>query len=72
VAEFFASYGLFLLKVITFVVAILIVIFAIAMLGSRGRKSGSEGRIEITKLNEQFDDMKESLSFFYSMTRRKS
>lgn len=62
-AEFFASYGLFLLKVITFVVAILIVVFAIAMLGSRGRKSGSEGRIEITKLNEQLDDMKEALSF---------
>jgi len=62
VAEFFASYGLFLLKVITFVVAILIVVFAVAMLGSRGRKPGSEGRIEITKLNEQLDDMKESLS----------
>jgi len=63
VAEFFADYGLFLLKVITFVVAILIVIFAIVMAGGRGRKHGSEGRIEITKLNEQFDDMKESLSF---------
>lgn len=62
-AEFFANYGLFLLKVITFVVAILIVVFAITMLGTRGRKSGSEGRIEITKLNEQFDDMKEALSF---------
>lgn len=62
-AEFFASYGLFLLKVITFVVAIVIIVFVIAMVGSRGRKSGSEGRIEITKLNEQFEDMKESLSF---------
>ena len=61
--EFFASYGLFLLKVITFVVAALIVIFAITMASSRGRKSSSEGRIELTKLNEQFDDMKESLSF---------
>ncbi len=62
-AEFFASYGLFLLKVITFVVAVLIIIFAIAMLSMRGRKPGSGGRIEITKLNEQFDEMKEALSF---------
>lgn len=61
--EFFASYGLFLLKVITFLVAVLIVIFAIVMASSRGKKSGSEGRIEITKLNERLDDMKESLSF---------
>jgi len=63
VAEFFASYGLFLLKVVTFVVAILVVIGVIFMLGSRGRKPGSEGRIEITKMNEQLDDMKEALSF---------
>jgi len=63
VAEFFASYGLFLLKVLTFLVAVLVVIFTIAFLGSRGRKGGGEGRIEITKLNEQFDDMRESLSF---------
>jgi len=63
VGEFFASYGLFLLKVITFVVAVLIIIFAIVMASSRGRKSGSEGRIEITNLNERYEDMKESLSF---------
>lgn len=62
-AEFIANYGLFLLKVITFVIAIMIVVFFIVMMGSRGRKPGSEGRIEITKMNEQFDDMKESLSF---------
>lgn len=61
-AEFFANYGLFLLKVITFVVAILIVVFAIAALSGRTRKHGSEGHIEITKLNEQLDQMKESLS----------
>ncbi len=61
-AEFFASYGLFLLKVMTFVVAILIVVFAIAALGMRGKKSSPEGRLEITHLNEQLDDLKEALS----------
>lgn len=61
--EFFASYGLFLLKVITFVVAILIVIFAIVIASSREKKGGSSGRIEITNLNEQYDDMQEALSF---------
>lgn len=60
--EFFASYGLFLLKVLTFLIAVLVVIFSIAFLGSRGRKGGAEGRIEITKLNEQFEDMREALS----------
>jgi len=63
VAEFFTSYGLFFLKVLTFLIAILIVIFAIAFVGSRGRKSASEGRIQVTSLNEQYDDMRESLSF---------
>ncbi|MCL4140614.1 UNVERIFIED_CONTAM: hypothetical protein GTU68_018269 [Idotea baltica] len=33
------------------------------MMTTRGRKAGSEGRIEITNLNEQLDDLKESLSF---------
>ena len=61
-AEFFASYGLFLLKVLTFLIAILIVIFTIAMLSSRGRKPGSEGSIEITSMNEQYDGMREALS----------
>lgn len=60
--EFFASYGLFLLKVITFVIAILIVIFAIVIAGSRGKKSSSSGRIEVTNLNEQYEDMQEALS----------
>jgi len=60
VAEFFASYGLFLLKVITFVIAILIVV--IALMSSRERKPSADGRIVITKLNEQLDDMKESLT----------
>jgi len=63
VAEFFASYGLFLLKVLTFVVAILIIMFAAFAMGSRGKKAGADGKIEITKLNEQYDDMRESLSF---------
>jgi len=63
VAEFFASYGLFFLKVLTFLIAILIVIFTVAMLASRGRKPGSEGSIEITNLNETYDAMRESLSF---------
>jgi len=63
VAEFFASYGLFLLKVLTFVVAILVIMFAAFAMGSRGKKAAGEGKIEITKLNEQYDDMREALSF---------
>ncbi len=62
-AEFFLDYGLFFLKILTFVIAIIFVVFAITMLTSRGRKASSEGRIEITNLNEQLDDLKETLSF---------
>jgi len=61
VAEFFADYGLFLLKVITFVVAIIVVIVAIVVASSRGRKSQTKGQIEIKKLNESMEQMRESL-----------
>jgi len=45
-ATFFAEYGLFLLKVLTFLFAILAVIFTIFMLGGRNRRQGPKGHIE--------------------------
>jgi len=61
VAEFFSDYGLFFLKVLTFVVAIIIVVLVIAAVTSRGRKGQPEGHIEIRKLNESMDDLRDSL-----------
>lgn len=58
---FLAEYGLFLLKVLTFVVAIIAIIVTIFMLGQRNRRGGPKGHIEITKMNESLDDMAEAL-----------
>ena len=62
-AEFFINYGLFFLKALTIVIAIIIVVIAIVAAASRGRKDPStEGRVTITRLNHQFDDMRDALS----------
>lgn len=59
-AEFFYEYGLFLLKAMTVVIAIVAVIIAIVAAGSRGKKE-TEGKIEVKKLNEQLDAYKTSV-----------
>ena len=59
--EFIADYGSFLLKTVTLVVAILVVVGGMTALGSRQKKSGSEGELKIRKLNEQLEDYKEQL-----------
>ena len=62
-AEFFTDYGLFFLKVLTLVIAIIIVIVAIVAAATRGKKdSSSGGKVKITRLNEQYDDMRDVLS----------
>lgn len=59
-AEFFFDYGLFALKALTIVVAILIVVIASVAAGMRTRKS-PEGHIEVTKVNEEIDTLREAL-----------
>ena len=61
-ADFVANYGLFLLKVLTLVIAIIVVVFAVVGIGTRGRKEVAGGHIEIKKLNEQFEHMEDVLS----------
>ena len=61
-AEFFADYGLFFLKVLTIVIAIIVVIVSIVASAARGRKDSPAGKVNITRLNEQFDDMRDTLS----------
>ncbi len=59
--EFLTEYGLFLAKTITFVVAVFIVISLIVSASSRGGKKSEKGQIQISKLNEKFKAMRESL-----------
>lgn len=58
--EFLANYGLFLAKTITFVVAIGVIIALVVSMGGRNKKS-DKGHIEVTKLNEKFDHLRDSL-----------
>ncbi|CAN5321174.1 protease SohB [soil metagenome] len=57
--HFFAEYGLFLAKTITFVVAILIVMLGIIAIASRGKE---KEKIQIKKLNDKLQEVKEDLS----------
>ncbi len=59
--EFLAEYGMFLAKAATIVIAIIVVLGAIAASGNRQRKSGKRGKIRVNHLNEQLDDMRETL-----------
>ena len=60
-AEFFFDYGLFAAKSITIVVAILTVIIVSIAMGMRV-KNTEKGHIEVTKVNDEIDFMRETLS----------
>lgn len=52
---------MFLAKVATIVVALVIVIGAIAASGQRSKKLGSKGSLKVSQLNEHFEEMRDSL-----------
>jgi serine protease SohB len=60
VVEFLAEYGLFLLKALTIVAAIVVIIGVAVSAGSRGQRT-EHGNIEVQHLNERFDDMAQAL-----------
>lgn len=60
--EFFAEYGLFLAKTVTAIIAIGLVISLIANASQKGRQSSEKGHIEITKLNQQYEQVSEAMS----------
>ncbi len=57
--EFLASYGLFLAKAATIVIAVVVVIGAIANAAMRQRKG--EPEIQLTLLNRQYEDMESAI-----------
>jgi serine protease SohB len=63
VLEFLFEYGLFLAKVVTGIVALVIVVSIVVGLNQKSRHSGSKGHLEITPLNEMFDDMSDAIKF---------
>ncbi len=58
--EFLSEYGIFLLKALTIVIAILAVFGGIMALSLRHR-DGSDERLEITNINEKYEHMTEAL-----------
>ena len=60
--EFLYEYGLFLAKVVTFVLAIVIII---AIIASSAMKSGEKkGELELTDLSEEFRDVEEDITHY--------
>jgi len=61
--EFLTEYGLFVAKVITLVVAFIVVLSALISAGSRGKRTSGSGRgtISIVRLNDELDDMRDAI-----------
>tara|TARA_R100000900_G_scaffold13099_1_gene11238 strand:- start:29078 stop:30151 length:1074 start_codon:yes stop_codon:yes gene_type:complete len=59
--EHLYDYGLFLAQALTVVVAILLVAGGLAAAAQRRRHHGSEGQLEVHKLNERYQDLRDSL-----------
>lgn len=58
--EFLAEYGLFLAKALTIVVSIIAVIIVIVSAGMK-QQGGEQGQLEVTKLNDKFDDLADTV-----------
>ena len=59
--EFISEYGLFLLKAITIVIAILAVAGGIISMGMRQHQSRQSESLELTNLNDKYDSMHDAL-----------
>lgn len=57
--EFFTGYGLFLAKLLTFFILLLLVIFILSMFAGKGRRE--KGGITVTHINELLDNNKEAM-----------
>lgn len=57
--EFIYEYGLFLLKAVTLVFAILILVGGLVSVASKQKKDAHDGHIEVEKFNDELEDHKE-------------
>lgn len=57
--EFLSEYGLFLAKAVTIVVSIAVVVGIAVSAGQRGKQE--KGRVEVSKLNDKYDEMRDAL-----------
>jgi serine protease SohB len=59
--EYLIQYGMFLAKVATLVVTLVLVIGAIVSAGSRQRRSNKRGEIVVVRLNEHLEDLHDAV-----------
>jgi len=59
--EFLGEYGLFLAKIVTVIVGILFVVGSVGAAAAKMRKAERRGHIEVEKLNDHYDEMKDTL-----------
>ena len=59
--HFIAEYGLFLAQAITIVAAVLVAGGGLVALSLRQRKAAGQQRLEVTHLNQQYEDMEQAL-----------
>jgi serine protease SohB len=62
--EFLTDYGLFLAKIVTVLVAVMVFVAIVATASSKLRKAEKKGHIEIDKLNAHYDEMKDAMHQF--------
>ncbi len=60
-AEFFLEYGLFLAKILTVVIALVVLVGVAAAFSGDARKSHNKGHIEMSKLNDELDMLKDEI-----------
>jgi len=63
VLDFLIEYGLFLAKIATFVIAVIILLSVIVGLSQKNKQSGHRGHLEITPLNELYEEMSDAIKF---------
>lgn len=59
--DFLLEYGLFFAKIVTFVIAVIILLSVIVGLSQKNKQSSHKGHLEITPLNELYDEMSEAI-----------
>ena len=60
-SEFFFEYGLFAAKAFTGLVVILLLVAGIIMVSSRNRRDDRDGEVDVTSINDLYEDMKDAV-----------
>jgi serine protease SohB len=60
--EFLAEYGLFLAKTVTAIIGFAVLVAIIMSSGQKNKQGDDKGELEISPLNDQYDDISEAMS----------